>query len=228
MCFSAEASFGVGVVLTVTGIASIRKTKSHNQLLFASIPLLFAVQQFSEGFLWLSLEQTDWAFLERSSTYVFLIFAQVFWPIWVPLSILLIERDEQRRKVLYFLLIIGLAIGSYLAYCIAVYDVSASIVNHHISYSLDFPFQLSLLAGVIYFMPTVFPPFFSSIKQMIYLGLSILISYMVTTVFFHEFIISIWCFFAAVLSGIVLWVIYYMNKSNLVLSPNRYGPGHKS
>ncbi|MGM0579544.1 MAG: DUF6629 family protein [Bacteroidota bacterium] len=221
MCFSAEASFGVGAVLTITGIASIKKTNSPKQVLFASIPLLFAIQQISEGFLWLSLEQTDWAFVESTSTYVFLIFAQVFWPIWVPLSILLIERDEQRRKILYFLLIIGLAIGSYLAYCIAVYDVSATIVNHHISYSLDFPFQLSLLAGVIYFMPTVFSPFISSVKQMIYLGLSILISYLVTTVFFHEFIISIWCFFAAVLSGIVLWIVHYMNKPYLRLSVNK-------
>lgn len=218
MCFSAEASFGIGAVLTLTGIASIKKTNSPKQVLFASIPLLFAVQQFSEGFLWLSLEQTYWAFLESSSTYVFLIFAQVFWPIWIPLSILLIERDVQRRKILYFLLIIGLAIGSYLAYCIAVYDISATIVNHHISYSLDFPFQLGLLAAGIYFMPTVFPPFFSSNKQMIYLGLSILISYLVTTIFFHEFIISIWCYFAAVLSGIVLWVVHYMHKPNILLN----------
>ena len=55
MCFSANASFGAGVVLTIIGVAAIKKVQHPSQILFASIPLLFAVQQISEGILWITL-----------------------------------------------------------------------------------------------------------------------------------------------------------------------------
>ena len=54
MCFSATASFGASAVLGVIGVAAVAKAKTKPQRLFASIPLVFAVQQLSEGFLWLS------------------------------------------------------------------------------------------------------------------------------------------------------------------------------
>jgi hypothetical protein len=47
MCFSANASFGMGAVLMVAGIASVKKVNNLSQVIFAAIPLLFAVQQFS-------------------------------------------------------------------------------------------------------------------------------------------------------------------------------------
>jgi hypothetical protein len=54
MCFSASASFGAGAALTVLGVLSLRKSESRSHIMFASIPLLFAAQQFTEGFVWLS------------------------------------------------------------------------------------------------------------------------------------------------------------------------------
>lgn len=55
MCFSTTASFVAGTFLTVIGVASVKKVKGPGQLMFAVIPLVFAVQQFSEGFVWMSL-----------------------------------------------------------------------------------------------------------------------------------------------------------------------------
>ena len=40
MCFSAGASFGAGVLLSVIGVASVKKTSSSSQLIFASIPFV--------------------------------------------------------------------------------------------------------------------------------------------------------------------------------------------
>ena len=68
MCFSASASFGAGIVLSSIGIATITKTQSRSQLSLAFIPLIFAVQQFSEGFLWLSLLHPGFAFLQQIKT----------------------------------------------------------------------------------------------------------------------------------------------------------------
>ena len=49
MCFSTEASFISGAVLSIIGIATIKKAQTPAQIIFAVIPLLFAVQQIAEA-----------------------------------------------------------------------------------------------------------------------------------------------------------------------------------
>ena len=213
MCFSAGASFGAGVVLGTVGIASLKKVQAPSQIPIASIPLLFAVQQFSEGFLWLSLTNPAHASWQQIPTYVFLVFAQIVWPTWVPFSIMMVETNSKRRNVLKIMLGIGITISAYLAYCMVFYKLEAQIAAHHIQYSLNFPMAFAWFSGVVYFIPTVLPPFVSSIKRMQILGLTILTSYLITTVFFHEYLISIWCFFAAVLSVIVLSIMHVLKKA---------------
>lgn len=51
MCFSAGASFAAGTILSIVGVVAINKTDYKKQFFFAATPLLFAVQQFAEGFL---------------------------------------------------------------------------------------------------------------------------------------------------------------------------------
>lgn len=88
MCFSANASFTAGTVLTVIGAISVRKVRVPSQIFFASIPIIFAIQQFSEGFLWLSLTKPAFAELKVSMTFIFLFFAQIVWPFWVPFAVM--------------------------------------------------------------------------------------------------------------------------------------------
>ena len=64
MCFSAGASFSAGVVLSVIGVATIRIVKHPSQLLFACIPIIFAVQQISEGVLWKTLPDPAFATIQ--------------------------------------------------------------------------------------------------------------------------------------------------------------------
>jgi hypothetical protein len=96
MCFSASASFGAGALLVVIGVASLKKTHHHSQYLFAGIPLIFGIQQIAEGVLWLTLRNEDALNLQIISTYVFLFFAQIVWPVWVPTAILLLEHKMNR------------------------------------------------------------------------------------------------------------------------------------
>jgi hypothetical protein len=98
MCFSASASFSAGVILSAIGVASIKKAQSPPHIFFASIPLIFAVQQITEGFVWLSLSNPTFVPLKQIATYNFLFFAQVVWPVWVPFSILKLEPKNRRRR----------------------------------------------------------------------------------------------------------------------------------
>ena len=54
MCFSAAASLAAGGTLSVVGGLTLAKVKNKSELPFASIPLLFGIQQAIEGAVWLS------------------------------------------------------------------------------------------------------------------------------------------------------------------------------
>jgi len=224
MCFSASASFGASAVLGVVGVATLTKVQTPSQAPFAAIPLLFGLQQASEGILWTMLGDNAYVSYQHIPAFIFLLFAQVVWPVWVPLSIMLVERREKQRRILKALTAIGAVISCYLAYCLIVYDVHAEIAGYHIHYFLNFPLATAWFSGIAYFIPTAVPPFVSSERRMRLLGVTILVSYVFTTVFYREYLLSIWCFFAAILSGIVFLVMDVLKKeyveSHLSLARN--------
>src|SRR5690606_17070510 len=139
MCFSASSSFGAGIVLTVVGVASIKKAHHPSQVPFASIPLLFGVQQIAEGVLWLTLQNHYYTDIQDIAKYTYLFFAQVLWPIWVPIAIMLLEKRATRKRIQKVLVAAGVVVGGYLGYCLSTFNVEAKIVGHHISYLQDFP-----------------------------------------------------------------------------------------
>jgi len=214
MCFSANVSFGAGIVLSVIGIATIKKAQWPSQILFASIPLIFAIQQIAEGFLWLTLPNPAHTLLQQVITYLFLFFAQVLWPLWVPIAILLLEKKEKRKKTQKILVGIGMIVSCYLLYCLVSYHVQARIIGYHISYEQDYPPALRNYGAVLYIIATIAPPFFSHIKRMWMLGATILISYVIAAIFYEHYILSVWCFFASIISISIYTIIIEINNSD--------------
>jgi len=200
MCFSAGASLGAGAVLTVIGVASIKKAHHPSQLLFASIPLFFGVQQIAEGVLWLTLSNPDYVNTQKIFTYIYLLFAQTLWPIWVPISILLMEKNATRKNIQRVLSIIGILVGVYFTYCLLMFTVEAKIDGQHIKYFLDYPSSMKDYSYVLYGLVIIAPPFFSHIKRMWVLGIGIIASYVITHIFYDQYSLSVWCFFAAIIS----------------------------
>jgi hypothetical protein len=217
MCFSASASFSAGIVLTVIGVAAIKKTCHPSQFLFASIPLIFGVQQIAEGVLWLALPYPDYVNTQKVFTYIFILFAQVVWPIWVPIAILLLEKNETRKKIQKVLVGAGILVGMYLAFCLLMFNVEAKIVGHHIQYFQDYPPLLKSSVIVLYTSATIFPAIFSHIKRMWMLGATIIVSYIIATVFFEHYVLSVWCFFSAIISISIYTIIAQL--SNLQKKP---------
>lgn len=202
MCFSAGASFTASAVISVVGITALRHTTNSKMLPLALVPLFFAFQQFIEGLLWLSLNGTGAhaPFL----TYIFLFFAFLWWPIYVPLLASSLEPDKKRRIILYGLLVLGLLVGLYLFAGFMLNPLPASIVNNSIYYTSSAPY--STLITYFYVLITVGAGLVSSQKIMhvfsILLGSSALIAWY----FFTTHFTSVWCFFAAFIS--VVLVLY--------------------
>lgn len=213
MCFSASVSFGAGVVLTVIGIATIKKANNKSLLLFAGIPFVFGVQQFAEGILWVTIPKSNYYILQKIATYIYLFFAHILWPLCVPIAILLIEKSRTRKTIQKILVASGILVSFYLAYCLAAYPVKAVIEGHHIKYVLGYTDLLNNFWIFLYALATIAPPFFSHIKRMWMLGITILISYLITAVFYENYILSVWCFFSSIISLFIYAIMIEFSKS---------------
>jgi len=212
MCFSTAASFGAGALLTGATIVAANKVKRPAQWAFAAIPGIFAVQQFSEGFVWLSLLNESFAPWTRTSTLVFLFFAEILWPMWIPFAMILLERDRWRRRMLFILLGLGLLFSIHIMYGLITLPFSANISDNHIQYHLDTPLGWTIAAMVVYGLATVLPTFISSVPRMWWLGLPMAVSFFVAKYLYPHYVISIWCYFAAIISVIVVYLLVGMRK----------------
>jgi hypothetical protein len=211
MCFSPTASFGASVVLGGIGVASIASSRTVPQKVLSGIPILFALQQFTEGVLWLALQRSDWSQWQTIATYGFLVFAQMVWPVYVPLSMLLFEQEARRRKIIGVLTVIGVLLASYVGVCMYHYPVSAVADHHHIRYVLEFPLARKWSYGLFYFIPTILAPLVSTTKSLRWLGYLFLGSWVMVRILFAMWVISVWCFFGAIISLVVLFIVLRLN-----------------
>jgi hypothetical protein len=192
--------------------------------LFASIPLIFSLQQLSEGFLWLSIKNSGLAHLQSFFTYIFLLFAMMVWPFWIPFTIRLLEKDARRKKILNILTVSGAAVSLVVLCVLILYPVQVMPMHHHLHYRFGFSEtakDLIDLFTILYFITTIVPSFFSSITKMKWLGTGFLLSYIFAILFYNGFVVSVWCYFAAILSVVVLWIILdLVKKSPSVITRN--------
>jgi hypothetical protein len=207
MCFSAGASFAGGIIISGIGIATIREVHKPSQMVFAGIPVFFGVQQILEGCLWLTIPNPDFIYIQRIATYGFLIMAQVLWPTLIPVSVLLMEKNKRRKRIISIFLGLGLLLSSYYAFCLFSYHVTPRIMGYHIQYNTDFPDSLSMPAFIIYLIVTIIPLFVSGIKKTHLLGILMFLSCLITAIFFTQYLTSVWCFFAALISGVIFWIL---------------------
>ncbi|MFZ0472468.1 MAG: DUF6629 family protein [Bacteroidales bacterium] len=206
MCFSAGASFVGGAVITAIGVLTVRTNRDPSRRIFAAIPLIFGVQQISEGFVWVALQSPGHDLMLSISTFIFLIAALVVWPSLIPLSVLGMEKVRSRRLALYFFLVAGILTSVYYGMNLIVNDVDPRILGHHIKYAPEYPRPLALPVFIAYLIATLAPLFISSVRNMWMFGLLVTVSCLITGIFFKEYLASVWCFFAALISA-VIWVI---------------------
>lgn len=206
MCYSAPASFTAALALSIIGYKTVSRVKKREEFFINSIPLLFAIQQASEGVLWLSLGSEHYSFLAIPAAYIFLSFAFLCWPLLIPYSLLLLEENENKRVMLGWALGIGSVIALLMGIYLIVYGVHAYIFDNSIVYDIQVPKELALAGTAGYLLATVGAFFLSTIPYMWVMGIGTGIAYLVSYFFYYQCHISVWCFYAAVLSMFLLWI----------------------
>lgn len=212
MCFSASASFSSSLLLAFVGTETLRKVHKPSQIIFAGIPLYFALQQLTEGVVWMTLAHPGHAESQKVAACCFKIMAEVIWPILIPLSVFLMEENKIRKRILFALLTLGVAVTFYYLYFIVFYDIHTEIIGRHISYQSSVQGSFDKISMLFYLFATLTPFFVSSIKKMPVVGAIMAASFAVASYFYAQCLTSVWCFFAAVTSFAIFYLIRDAHK----------------
>ena len=200
MCFSATASLSAGALLLGVGTLTLKSARRPRELPFAAIPMLFAIQQLTEGVIWLTFS-ADAPLLNTAMTHVYSFFSHVLWPVYVPVAVWLMEPPGWRRQALLVFVAAGGAVGLYLLYVLVAFPVVSQPVGQHIEYVS--PHFFAAVTMTLYLMATALSPVLSTHRVVKVFGALALSSFAAAYYFYATWFISVWCFLAALLSSVV-------------------------
>lgn len=200
MCFSASASFVAGTVLTGAGVATLKSTRTRSERPFALIPLLFGIQQLTEGILWLTFRH-DMPAVRNVSTYLYSAFSHVLWPMYIPIAMGMLETVRWRRKAIFVFELAGAAVALYLLWFLVTRPVIAEVVGSHIVYVSPHFHLLPVM--ILYVAATCVSCLFSSHGFVRLFGALAFVSFIASYFVYVTALVSIWCFFAAILSLLI-------------------------
>jgi Family of unknown function (DUF6629) len=211
MCFSATANFVGSGVLGAVGVATFTKVKHRRELLFAALPLLFAIHQFTEGFVWLGLDGVLSPEVAHDMGAAFMLYAQGLLPFLLPLGVLLFEPNATSRRRMLPFLVLGSAVALYILWALTAFPLQVYVRENSIVYINQATNNMAV--AVLYVIATCGALFFSKIRMMVILGLANLAILLVVMVVKRYAFTSVWCAYAAVASVIILAYFWRSHKS---------------
>jgi hypothetical protein len=202
MCFSATANFVGSTALAAVGVVTLTKVKHRREVLFASLPVLFAVHQFMEGFVWLGLDGILSPNVAHNMGAAFMLYAQGLLPFLLPLSVLLFEPDGKSRQRMLPFLVLGGATTLYILWALTAFPFQLFIRGNSIVYLNQATNNRAV--AVLYVLATCGSLFFSRVRAMVAFGAANLAILLIVMAFKSYAFTSLWCAYAAIASVIIL------------------------
>jgi hypothetical protein len=168
MCFSATANFVGSAALGTAGVVTLTKVKHRRELLFAALPLLFALHQFIEGFVWLGLDGMLSPAVAHNMGAAFMLYAQGLLPFLAPLSILLFEPNAKSQRRMFPFVLIGGATTLYILWALTAFPLQLYIQQNSIVYMNQATNNTAV--ALLYVVVTCGALFFSEIRMMVAFG----------------------------------------------------------
>lgn len=199
--YFAILNFTLSGAIGFIGILTLRQSSTSNEVLFAALPLLFALHQFTEGFVWLGVGGYIEARALELASGIFIYYAQGLLPFIIPLSIYLIEKDSKRKKLLAILSTLGLFLAIYTMYGFYQSPSSVEVVNNTLYYS--HPWTENIYDASIYILTTCGSLMLSTSISVQIFGLLNFIGLVIIFLLRPYGFTSLWCFYAAVISTLL-------------------------
>ena len=210
MCFSAAANFTGSGLLGAIGAITLTKVKHRRELLFASLPVLFAVHQFTEGFVWLGLDGVLSPQVTHDMGAAFMLYAQGLLPFLLPLSVMLFEPDMKSRRRMIPFLVIGTLTALYILWALIAYPTQIYVKANSIVYINAG--TNNIFVAILYVVATCGSLLLSKIKDMVIFGIANVVILVVVMELKRYAFTSLWCAYAAVASAIILAYFWKSTK----------------
>lgn len=201
MCFSVQADLVVGLALVPVGVLTLREVRRPRELVFAALPLLFAVHQLVEALVWAGTNGDVSTTVEHAATMAYLVFAMPVLPILVPLGVLLLEPRGSRLRVAGFV-VLGAAVSAYFAFVLLTEPVSVAVHPYGLEYETGV--RNGGLWVTLYIVAVIGPSLLSGYSSIVAFGLLNLVGLTVVAIVYAEAFVSLWCVYAAVASVLIL------------------------
>ena len=202
MCFSATANFAGSGVLGGIGVVTLTKVKHRRELLFAGLPVLFALHQFTEGFVWLGMD----GYVSKEAMRVwaagFMLYAQGLLPLLMPLSVFLFEPNGKARWRMFPFVALGALTTVYMLWALTAFPFQVYVQGKSLVY-VDQGTNFTWIA-VLYVAATCGSLFFSKVRPMVLFGAANLIALLAVMAVRRYAFTSLWCAYAAVASVLIL------------------------
>lgn len=212
MCFSAPVSFAASTLLLPAGVYGLRVAVSTNPGYrpLAAIPIAFGLQQACEGLVWLGIGMGHTRVVNLGA-FGFLAFAYWFWLFWAPWAVAVAETNPMMRRVGWSLGALGLVYGALL-YLPLVWQpdwLAVRVVQHSIEYDTRLifdPWVSQAVDRLVYALIILIPFALASNHALQRLGAMIALSAIASHWLLHQVFVSVWCFFAAILSLLIVLI----------------------
>jgi len=206
--FYAVLNFTLSGALGAIGILTLKKVSAPKEVVFAALPLLFALHQFSEGFVWLGVSHLIEPRALEFAEGVYIFYAQGLLQFLVPLAIWLLESNKMRKQIIFILMIIGGLLTAYTVWGLSIEPTSVSVRENSLAYVN--PWTDNRLVGITYVITTCGSLMLSSSIAIQLFGFLNLVG--LTLIYYIKpyAFTSLWCFYAAVVS--VLLYYYFVER----------------
>jgi hypothetical protein len=203
MCFSPTASFSASAVIAVIGVATLRHVREPRALLFAAVPLLFSLHQFTEGMVWLGLEGRIGKIALDHFAFLYTMYAQGLLPLLMPLAVMLMEPRGWRRGVMVGLTAIGAVAAGWDIVGLISLPLKTCIEGDSIGYHNAMTANLPI--SLLYIGATCGALLLSSHRVLRWYGALNIVALSITQIVKATTFASVWCFYAAGMSIIIYW-----------------------
>lgn len=210
MCFSATANFVGSGVLGGIGVVTLTKVKHRRELLFATLPTLFAIHQFIEGFVWLGLDGILSPAVAHDMGAAFMLYAQGLLPFLLPLSVVLFEPNKKSRRRMLPFLVLGCGTALYILWALTAYPLQLYVKANSIVYINQATNNTAVAA--LYVIVTCGSLLVSKVRMMVLFGAANLFILLTVMAVKRYAFTSLWCAYAAVASVIIL--AYFWKSSS--------------
>jgi len=202
VCFSPAGDLVGGTVVVAIGVDACRHLKGRSEnLAIATLPLLLGLHQIDETFVWWGLQGHVSREVGQVATWIYLVFALVALPVLVPALLTVFEPSPRRRWRYAPFIALGTFVSGVILEAVLVGHPAARLGAYHLVYSIGLRHGTFFIG--LYIVATCGPLLASGHRVLMWFGVANLAAVILLAELCASGFTSLWCFYAALLSGAI-------------------------